>query len=250
LLGGIALFLGRGTTTPSVIEPTAAAAPRRLNSQIALAAGLATASVLVVFFYSNTRSSVREDRPVPDLLALLPTTSSGWQVATTTDLYQFASQLRTDHLAERSYSKQTAAGLVEVRVYLAYWRSGQASVSQVASHTPDACWPGAGWQAIPKPVVRERLTVGGRGLAEAESRFFKAGDFPQYVWFWHIYDGRPISYESPYSPKALLQIAWRYGFRHDGDQLFVRLSSNVPWPAIADEPLLAEVFAQTRALGL
>src|SRR5204862_5291873 len=143
--------------------------PRRTGSQLALAAGLVFASALVLFFYVNTHSSVRDDKPVPDLLAVLPASSAGWQVTTTNDLYHFASQLRTDHLAERAYSKQTAAGLVEIRVYLAYWRSGQASVSQVASHTPDACWPGAGWQAVPQPVVRERLVVSGRSLAEAES---------------------------------------------------------------------------------
>eukprot|EP01035_Chromulina_nebulosa_P037434 gene37434-50520_t len=28
-------------------------------------------------------------------------------------------------------------------IYLAYWRPGQSSVSSVAAHTPDACWPGS-----------------------------------------------------------------------------------------------------------
>jgi hypothetical protein len=201
-------------------------------------------------FYANSHPSPRNDKPVPDLLALLPENPEGWRVVTSRDLYQFASQLQTSYLAQRTYTKTTATGPLEITVYLAYWRSGQASVSQVASHTPDACWPGAGWEAVAKPVTREPLPVRDRTLPEAESRFFKLGDFPQHVWFWHLYDGRPIVYQSPYSPKALLKIAWRYGFRHEGDQLFVRVSSNFPWPAIAHEPLLAEIFQHTSALGL
>jgi exosortase len=257
LLGGLALWLGRdakksrpktGAEQPTVATP----APTRPQSapQIILAAGVSLALALVILFCVNTRSSPHTDAPVPDLLAILPASSPGWRTSTTDNLYQFASQLQTKHLAERIYSKDTPAGPVEIAVYLAYWRSGQASVSQVASHTPDACWPGAGWQAVPQAVMRERPTIAGRRLASAEARLFKAGDFPQHVWFWHLYDGRPIAYESPYSPKALLQIAWRYGFRHDGDQLFVRVSSNLPWNAIADEPLLAEIFAGLQPLGL
>ena len=63
-------------------------------------------------------------------------------------------------------------------------------------------------------------------------------------------DGRPIAYENPYSLGELLRIAWRYGFRHNGAQLFVRLSSNRPWSEIADEPLVAEFFARLRPYGL
>ena len=134
--------------------------------------------------------------------------------------------------------------------YLAYWRPGQASVSQVASHTPDACWPGSGWVAQTVDQPRESLVGGARPIATAEARFFTYGNDPQHVWFWHLYDGKPIAYRDPYSATELLRIAWRYGFRHDGDQLFVRVSSNRPWEEIASEPLLAEFFANTRTLGL
>jgi exosortase len=252
LLGGLALLLGRergairGKSDPSSIADT----PRRPDGQRLLGSGLLVALGLVVVFYANTHPTTQSTKPVPDLLAVLPAKPEGWQVTTSQDLYQFASQLKTEHLAQRGYTRRTATGVVEIVIYLAYWRPGQASVSQVASHTPDACFPGTGWLPVAKPVLHERLPVADRTLAEAESRLFKFGEFPQHVWFWHLYDGRPITYESPYSPKALLEIAWRYGFRHDGDQLFVRVSSNVPWEAIAGEPPVVEFFANTRALGL
>jgi exosortase len=254
LLGGLAMWLGRKPNSTAPVSKSsdlpAATAPSGAGISFAFTAGLIAAMALMIFFYWNGRPSLRDERPVPDLLAILPVDAPGWRTRTTDDLYQFASQLQTKHLAERIYTKGPADHPVEISVYLAYWRAGQASVSQVASHTPDACWPGAGWQAVPQTIVRESPVLSGRRLPPAEARLFKAGDFPQHVWFWHLFDGRPIAYESPYSPKALLEIAWRYGFRHDGDQLFVRVSSNVPWNEIADEHLLAEIFQGLQPLGL
>jgi len=42
----------------------------------------------------------------------------------------------------------------------------------------------------------------------------------------------------------------RYGFRKDGSQLFVRISSNHPWSDLANELLLTEIFGRLQALGL
>ena len=257
LLGGLALLLGRNAkpaaTAPDSAPPTPApgAQPSTLNSQLKiLSPGLALAGALTVFFVLNTRPSDHGNAPGPDLLAALPAAPAGWQVKTSTDLYQFRDTLQTDNLAQRTYVKATATGPVEIILYLAYWRPGQAPVSLVASHTPDACWPGSGWDMLLLPQTRAQLVVAQRPIATAEYRLFKSGDFPQYVWFWHLYDRRPIAYRDPYSPAELLRIAWRYGFRHNGDQLFVRVSSNRPWADIAAEPVLAEFFAHTQPLGL
>lgn len=248
LLGGFALLLERGPSfqTPA---PESLIARVTTGSQIALAAGLAAATALVVVFVLNTRPSVRHDVRVPDLMALLPASAEGWQV-TTSDLYEFRGPLQTDHLAQRRYVKSIGPDRTELTLYVAYWQAGQAPVSLVATHTPDACWPGAGWTALQVDNPRAALTTEGRQLFDAEYRLFKTADYPQHVWFWHLYDGQPILYQDPYSPAALLRIAWRYGFRHDGDQLFVRVSSNRPWSDIAHEPVLAQFFARTRALGL
>jgi hypothetical protein len=217
--------------------------------QRALAGGLACAAILIAVFVLNTRPSPRHDAPVPNLLALMPEAVAGWQVKTA-NLYEFSGTLQTDHLAQRNYVNPAPTPPIEIIIYVAYWRAGQAPVSLVASHTPDACWPGSGWVAIPSNQPRAALTVEGRTLPTAEYRVFAAEEKPQHVWFWHLYDGRPIAYRDPYSPIELLRIAWRYGFRHDGDQLFVRVSSNRPWSEIAREPLLTEFFARTRSLGL
>jgi exosortase len=252
LLGALALFLeraekkpgARSAPAPAQLPPPASRLPLR-----ALAASLALAFALLAVFTLNTRSAPHRDRPVPALTTVLPAATPGWLVVNN-DLFEFRDTLRTDHLAQRTYVKATPAGEIRIILYLAYWSPGQASVSLVASHTPDACWPGSGWIAEPTTTPRAKLIIDRRPLADAEARLFKFGDAPQYVWFWHLYDGHPINYRDPYSATELLRIALRYGFRHDGDQLFVRVSCNRPWSAIEHEPLIAQFFAHTQALGL
>ncbi len=257
MLGGLALALERGRKIPldgavPVQGDTAGPDTPRAHrpfAQWTLALGTASAAALVAFFILNTRSAPPSATPPPDLFALLPTSAAGWQTKTT-DLYAFTGTLQTDHLAQRTYRRVTESGPAEIIIYVAYWRAGQAPVSLVAAHTPDACWPGSGWTMRPTPEPRAQLTVGGREIPVAEHRLFEADQRPHHVWFWHLYDGAPISYRDPYSAVELLRLALRYGFRREGDQLFVRVSSNRPWSQIAHEPLLANFFQHTRSLGL
>ena len=258
LLAGLAMLLERREKKPAAATAKEAnssgvgpESPRRNFRLGALVAGLGGALALVGLFVINTHPSVRRDTPVPNLYSILPPSSAGWEVETTNDLFQFSALLQTDILAQRTYLKRKPNGdQVQITFYAAYWRAGQTSVSQVASHTPDACWPGAGWEAVATPAPPALPQIAGRTLAAPEYRFFKSQNFPQHVWFWHLFDGRPIAYRDPYSASALLRIAWQYGFRHDGDQLFVRISSNAPWSEIAEEPLFSQFFARTQALGL
>ncbi len=180
---------------------------------------------------------------------MVPSSAAGWSVRTTPDLYRFSGTLRTDHLVQRDYLRSDAHGLVQVTLYLAYW-SGGASVGAVGSHTPDACWPGAGWVAKDVPERTVALDVGRMRPPPAQNRFFTSEDFAQHVWFWQLYSGRIIDVGSTRSVPSLIRIALRFGFRKGGDQAFIRVSSNRPWEEIAHEPFIAEFFANTRRLGL
>ena len=213
---------------------------------VVLAVGAAT----LVFFVAATRSSAPSGRPAPDLTTMLPASADGWQVSTTRGLYRFAGTLRTDHLAQRSYLRRDAAGAAQVTLYVAYWQEGQASVGLVASHTPDACWPGSGWAAVPVPDPRAALSIGGRTLPVADHRLFMSGAYPQQVWYWQLHDGRPIDPGDPRSVPALIGFAFRYGFQRAGTQAFVRISSNRPWDEISREPFVREFIGGARELGL
>jgi exosortase len=249
ILGGLALLLERGAKPAAAAPPLPTVPERTPGVQWALFGATAGAAALVIFFAANTRPSIHRNAPVPDLFALVPETFDGWQVKTT-NLYEFSGTLQTEHLVQRNYLRSVQGQPIEIIIYVAYWHAGQAPVSLVASHTPDACWPGSGWVAQSTQQARTPLHIDHRTLPDAEYRMFQAGEESQHVWFWHLYDGRPISYRDPYSPTELLRIAWRYGFRHDGDQVFVRVSSNRPWSEIAREPVLETFFARVRNLGL
>jgi len=250
LLAGLALGLGSGEPAARTSPPPPRAMRTAAANPLILAVVLALAAGFIAFYGFNLRPAERRGAPVPDLLAVLPAAPPDWTERTVPDLSQFAGTLQTDVLAQRIYDEGHGEQRTQITLYLAYWRPGQAPVALVAAHTPDACWPGAGWQARAMPNAHAGLFAGTRPLAPAESRLFTYAGFPQYVWFWQLYDGHPIPYQNPYSLRELASIAWHYGFRHDGDQMFISVASNRPWAEISSQPLLREFFAHTQPLGL
>jgi exosortase/archaeosortase family protein len=251
MLGALALGLerGGGPARPTSASPTQAGQGN--GAQWALGGSFGAAALLVAVFAWNTRPSTSASAPVPNLHALLPEAPTGWQMRSP-DLYEFRGTLRTEHLAQRDYLRPAVGGHppTEIVIYVAYWRAGQAPVSLVASHTPDACWPGSGWSPLTNNQPRVGLVAAGRQLPAAEYRIFESRGLPYHVWYWHVHDGHSIAYRDPYSAIELLRIAWKFGFRRDGDQVFIRVSSNRPWPDIKDEPLLRDFFARAQPLGL
>lgn len=250
-LAGLAVLLESKPAAAPPAPAPAAGPPARWPLHL-FWSSLAATLALAGFFHVNSRPAARSGRPAPTLADILPLKVEGWAVMTPKDLYQFADILQTSHLIERTYVRTTGDGqMIQLTVYVAYWAAGQASVSRVASHTPDACWPGSGWMA--KAVLEEQEVprLPGVTIFPAEHRLFKnAAGYPQYVWFWHIYDGRVINYQDPYSVPALFQLALEYGFRRQGDQFFVRVSSNRPWRDLAAEPLVHEIFGNLARVGL
>jgi len=250
ILGGLALWL-EDRDTPSAPAPSAAPAYTASPTRWAVPAGLLAALLLATFFVFNTHGSTRTDKPVPSLEAILPAKADGWNVITATNLYQFTAILQTDHLIQRSYIRPAANGSIEqITFYVAYWSPGQAPVSLVATHTPEACWPGSGWENQPGTPVLSSFLAGGKSLPPPEYHIFKNGPILTNVWYWHLYEGRPIVQIDPNSPRMLLKLALKYGFRKGGDQLFIRISSNRPWDSLRDDPLVVDILSRLEPLGL
>lgn len=250
LLGGLALLCEHGRSPPAAPSARPSAVPGSAGENWTLTGAFGVAALVIAVCVWNSRPAVSATAPVPDLQALLPQSSAGWLVQTT-DLFAFRGTLQTDHLAQRSYYRPEPGRLpTEIVIYVAYWKAGQAPVSHVASHTPDACWPGAGWLMVPNPKSQITLHTGNRDLPEAEHRVFESRGQSHHVWFWHIYDGRPIPFRDPYSAVELLRLSWKYGFRRGGDQFFVRISSNRPWEEIENAPPLREFLVRMQPLGL
>jgi exosortase len=254
LLGLLALFLSpRAGESPHARAAERAAANPAGTGWCFRVFGVGSTGIcaLALFFVAYSRPAKLSGQPAIAVDALLPRTADGWHVETARDLYRFTDVLQTTQLVERTYFKVIEDRPVHLVVYVAHWAPGQAPVSQVASHTPDACWPGAGWVPQNNPGGQPALTLDGRRLPWVEYRVFRhAGMAAEHVWFWHIYDGRVINYRDPYSVPALIELALRYGFRREGDQYFVRISSNAGWELLAKEPLVHEIFQQLNGIGL
>ena len=251
VLGGLAVLLDQAPKENRAAQtPSAGVFPFRFMPSAGLAVGLVCTLALGLFFAAKTRPQFVQDRPAPDLAALLPAAAAGWRVETSNDLYQFSGVLETEHLIQRTYLKTDDQQPVQLTVYLAWWNAGQSTVSSVSMHTPDACWPGSGWSAAPVESPRVNLTLDERVLPVAEVRNFANAGRPQRVWFWHLYNGRPLVYVDPRQPVELIRMVWREGFTRNGTQLFVRVSSNQPWSALETEPLVRQIFANLQQLGL
>jgi len=252
LLGGIALLLEAREPAPTPLSPGRRSAPGR-NHWLP-AAGLGLAALLVLAFAAGTqhaKAAITAANDGPDLAAFVPAQSPGWQVVTTDDLHRFTSTLETNHLIQRNYVRQTRDGLLQVTIYLAWWPAGSVPVSLVESHTPEACWPGTGWLQQATAERTESVAVAGRALPDPIHLLFRNPQgFPQQTWYWHLNAGRPIQQINPLSPRELLGLAWHFGLRTSGEQLFVRISSNQAWSKIANDPLLEKLFAQLKTQGL
>ncbi len=237
------------TDAAELDDPTSTARVRRTLPIFHAGYGLAVACAL--FFAFMTRSAAPSSFAAPDVLSFMPANPPGWRVGTSSDLYRFSDILATDNLGQRIYLKEDDAGeLLQITLYIAYWSPGRAPVSTVATHTPDACWPGAGWTAQPVDQTTVRLPLGTRELNTAEFRRFDNQRISQNVWFWHSYDRRVIRDFNPREPLELLSSLFAYGIRSEGEQMFVRLSSNRPWEQIKHEPLLRDIFNRLEPYGI
>ncbi len=253
ILGGLALWLetpDADTATVIPDTPDLVAPPRPWG----VLSAYALVTVLVGFFVFNTHGPSRESGAPPDLQAMLPISPAGWDLVRTDDLYQFSSVLETEHLIQRTYLRRrdTIPGSepLQITVYMAYWSPGQVPVSLVAAHTPEACWPGGGWTTQPVAPVETPFSADGQTLPPPEYRAFTNAEYLQHVWYWHLYDGRSIAQNDPRSALMLLKLAWNYGFRTAGEQMFVRISSNRPWEEIHDDPLITDILKRLAPFGL
>jgi hypothetical protein len=254
ILAWLAIALDRGAASRAgAAGGTPAAVPSggpRASAVLGLVLILGCATLAL--FVAETTAPGPGGGPAPDLLAMLPQDADGWRVESAPELYRFAGTLRTNHLAQRTYVRTdgAGAGAEQITLYAAYWSEGQASVGFVGSHTPDACWPGAGWVASPVPDPLVALDIGGRTLPAAQHRLFTSAGYPQQVWFWQLYGGRTVDVGDPKSVRALIRIALRYGFRRGGNQAFIRISGNRSWEEISRQPFVSEFVENARSLGL
>lgn len=181
------------------------------------------------------------ERPPPDLERLMTMSDSGWLRRTDESIFQFSTALNTTTLRQETYFRNDT----QLTFYVAFWSTHQSTLGNVALHTPDICLPGGGWvpRPIPAAVAHYPLPAPRRFVFEKES-------FPQYVWFWHYFGGRPVGQTAGLYPWQLGPLLLKRAVSARAPQWVVRVSSNRPLESLLEEPILKEFFTRLRAAGL
>jgi hypothetical protein len=236
--------------------------------------GLLLIAGIVLIAYGSTRPLMRTFHG--QLVELLPAAPVGWTrtlrpIADSPEMQKAVGEiLNYDDGVFADYTR----GPARLTVYIAYWTPGKMQHRQVASHTPDVCWVGAGWQCTARGQVRYALTTDGGEqrsyvgrqmsavrpqpsalspqpsvLPPAETRTFTVKNTTEYVWFWHLVGGVPKSYGTGSLPPWYASFAdiLEKGLQQREEQFFIRLSSPQPLDDPAVQPALDAVL---RALPL
>jgi hypothetical protein len=199
---------------------------------------LAILAVLVGF---KITPAPGQERSPPDLPVLMALDVPDWVRRTDTSIFAFSRALNTSFLHQESYYR----GDIQLTLYVAFWPTHQSTLGSVAVHTPDICLPGSGWELITPPSRLDRYPL------PSPQRFsFRKNDYPQYVWFWHYFDGTPIVENPGLYPWQLGPLLLKRAVRARAPQWIVRVSSNKPLESLIGEPILQEFFARLKAAGL
>jgi hypothetical protein len=207
-------------------------------------------------------------KPVPQpkisaaLAQLMPSAPLGWTsvdlpIADTPEAQsRVESILHYDDAAYRVYQN----GDTEVAVYVAHWLPGGSSPAKVGAHTPDTCWVDAGWLRKDRQEAVTRDLSGGQ-LKPLEYGVFEKDGASINVIFWHLLGDDPVRYDLVGWQNGLLgrlgrfhtlmQDLNQFGLDQRREQVLVRISSNVPFTQLWDNPGFDRILAQiSREFGL
>lgn len=142
-----------------------------------------------------------------------------------------------------------------ISVYVTWWRAGKMSPRLIASHIPDVCWPGNGWERdlqAEHSLGNLATEIQASGFLTGEYRVFVAKNCPEYVVFWHKVGNEIQSYGTGYAPPwwAMFAEIGKHGLNLRREQLFVRISSDKPLQEVWTRPDLAPLRKALLDLGL
>jgi len=189
---------------------------------------IVAAAWLLQILPSPNSAAVKRDVPLADYF---PYALGGWTgedrpLGETESVSDAAEKLlHYNDVFQRTYRKKGR----EFVLYVAYWSAGRMPARDVASHIPDQCWVGVGWKRTATDY-HYQMEIEDHLLAPAQYREFDAPGDHQYVFYWHILDGKTILYnpDGPPTQLATIKSLLRHGMTHKGEQYFIRLSSQVP----------------------
>ncbi len=153
-------------------------------------------------------------------------------------------------------------GETSILVYAAYWEPGKASVVDAGSHNPDSCWVNSGCVRTERRYA-VAAQVNGRALVPYEyGQYLVPSGGRQNVAFWHLVNGQPNRYEDQSAGwrdglvgrLERLPLLWKdmrtYGLNQKSEQMFIRISSNLPIDELLADPANREFLQALQGLGI
>lgn len=235
------LFVGCLLLAPKKTDITAETPLHALRRSALAAHGLLAGTIAVLVTLVVLKTAPVADRPPPDLQTLTVIETADWKRRTDESIFAFSTALNTSYLRQESYFR----GDTQLTFYVAFWPSRQSTLGSVALHTPEICLPGSGWITLPLPAAE-----GGYPLPSPRRFAFEKHEYPQHVWFWHYFDGRPVVETAGLYPWQLGPLLLKGSVSARAPQWVLRVSSNKPLESLQNEPIFREFFARVRAAGL
>jgi len=207
---------------------------------------LLPACALATAFMLLPHQAAEPAPPAPSLDQWLAPEAAGWEVRNGSLPEESRRVLGSPSLLQREYLQGGDGSMTDLVLYVAHWAPGKASPSFVALHTPEVCWPGAGWVELPAAE-----TDGAPELALCEHRRFRHDSgVIQEVWYWHFNGSQAMRGLSPYDPHKLIRNAVHQGFAPARAQLFIRISANRPWKEIRESEPVRRLLLNSGISGL
>lgn len=198
-------------------------------------------------------------QPLSDLL---PTEIEGWNcrdvplASTPEGNERVLDILALDDVVSREYTNRST----KILIYAAYWKPGSQPYSSVAVHNPDSCWVHSGWM-IEQRENNRPLQIGKYELKTHEWGIYTIHNTKKYVMFWHLLGGEPNTFIKymRWNGTGLDSIKRRFyfifnisqlGLDLNRDQLFVRISSTVPFERLEHDADFNELLKQLTKLNI
>ena len=193
----------------------------------------------------------------------LPESLPGWSVEempigpTEPDSAAISRSLNYDELICRRYRSALGGFCLS----LAYWAPQRMPPDAVGGHTPDRCWVLNGW-TCEASSFSWKSRLGNKELLPAQYRLFRdAGGRVQHVVYWHLVGGKLFDGDYRFdgsreqrSNRMRSYLFWKSVLFHrageDGEQYFIRLSSERPFEEIWDDPGFRTLMESLARLGL
>lgn len=229
-----------------------------------LTVGAVLLVLLLVLVVAAEGLSSRPRRFTGRLVEALPREVAGWTRRDVPVADSKAGAMNVQGILNFSQAAQAiyTRGQTSILVYAAYWEPGKVSVVDAGSHNPDSCWVNNGCIRTERKYAVS-AQVGGRPLLPYEyGQYLVPSGGRQNVAFWHLVNGQPNRYEEQSAGwrdglvgrLERLPLLWKdiraYGLNQKSEQMFIRLSTNLPIEQVLADPANQPFLQALEGLGV